>query len=74
MTNVTFSQNSCSENSVSLSVPTEEISLHEECGQSTNMARKINVTAGHLKRGLLQIHLKMKDLASGGFTLNWEYD
>ena len=73
MTNVTFSQNSCSQNCVSLSVP-EEISLHEECGQSTNMARKINVTAGHLKRGLLQIHLKMKDLASGGFTLNWEYD
>ena len=70
---MTFSHNSCSHNSVSLSVPNPELSLHKECGQSAKIGKKIDITAKDLSLGLVQIHLKMKELATGGFSLNWDY-
>ena len=48
------------------------LSLHKECGQSVN--KKIKVSPPDLKLGLIQMHLKMKDLASGAFTLTWKYE
>ena len=72
VSNVTFSDTSCTRHSVELSVPGQEVSLHKECGQSLN--KKIKVSAPDLKLGVIQMHLKMKDLASGAFTLNWKYE
>ena len=72
VSNVTFSDTSCTRHSVELSVPGQEVSLHKECGQSLN--KKINISGPDLKLGLIQVHLKMKDLASGAFTVNWKYE
>ena len=71
VSNVTFPRDSCADHSVELSVPSQQVSLYKECGKLGKLKKNFDVKGKDLKLGVVQIHVKMKNIKSGSFTLNW---
>ena len=70
---MTFLQDSCSTHSVEISIPSQAVSLHKECGKSAGKTKVVTVKGKDLSYGLIQVHVKMVALDLGMFTLSWEY-
>ena len=71
VSNVTFPIDSCADHSVEISVPSQQMSLYKECGKLGKLKKKFDVKGKDLKLGVVHIHVKMKNIKSGSFTLNW---
>ena len=72
VSNVTFPRRSCEDHSMELKVPGEEKTLFRECGRMTS-AKELKVDKKSSKFGVVQLHVKMKDINNGGFALSWNY-
>ena len=73
VSNVTFAQENCDQHSVEISIPSQEVSLHKECGISARKPTVLSVRSTDLSFGLIEVHLKMLRLDFGVFSLSWEY-
>ena len=71
VSNVTFPRDSCADHSLEISVPSQQMSLYKECGKLGKLKKNFDVKGKDLKLGVVHIHVKMKNIKSGSFTLNW---
>ena len=72
---MTFTQDSCKKHSVEINVPNKRIPVYEECGKLglSGGTEDLKISSRDMKLGLVQVHVKMKQLIEESFTINWKY-
>ena len=72
---MTFTKDSCKKHSVEIIVPNQRIPVYKECGKLglSGENEDVKISSRDMKLGLVQVHVKMKQLIEESFTINWKY-
>ena len=58
-----------------INVPNQRIPVYKECGKLglSGGNKDVKISSRDVKLGVVQVHVKMKQLTEESFTINWKY-